>query len=121
MAIAFARRDELAQRLRSARGGRGLSYQRLGSLAGIDPAQALRICRGEFKTLSPNVVRICNALGVELEKEDGRPAALPADGAERRLQAELLETWDRSEADEHRLVELLRLARRFRDAAGAPG
>lgn len=117
MAIAFHDRDKLAARLQSARGRRRLSYQRLGSLAGIDPAQALRICRGEFKTLSPNVVRICNALDVELDAPDPRGPVLAASPPERRLKEELLATWDRSEADGDRLIELLRLARRFKTAS----
>lgn len=40
----------------------------LGRLANVHPSQVGRICTGEFKTISNNVVQICKILRVKVPK-----------------------------------------------------
>lgn len=47
---------------------RRLSYADLARLSDVDPSQASRICKGEFKTFSNNVVQICRVLGVKVPR-----------------------------------------------------
>lgn len=84
----------------------GLSYSEIGRVAGVHPSQVSRICRGEFRTLSHNVVQVCRALGVEVETVS---LDMPTeDPLARRLERSVLEVWDRTPADAERLVRFLR-------------
>lgn len=47
-----------------------LSKADLGRIANVHPSQVGRICTGNFKTISNNVVQICKVLKVEVPKVD---------------------------------------------------
>jgi len=47
-----------------------LSKADLGRLANVHPSQVGRICTGDFKTISNNVVQICKVLKVRVPKVD---------------------------------------------------
>lgn len=64
------------------------------------------ICKGEFKTASANLMQVCTVLGV-------RSQHLPVDTAvedahRQRLEAGVLEIWDRTPQDARRILKLLR-------------
>ena len=44
----------------------GLTYSELASKTGIHPSQVSRICHGEFKTRSANVLKVCTELGIKV-------------------------------------------------------
>ena len=111
MAFHYAHVSALAEEMRSKRVQRDLSFDELGTLAGMDRSQAFRICTGRFKTLNPGVLRICSALGIHpranghaiQQIDDGNFAAM--------LSAEVLAAWDRTEAGAMRLRRILRALR----------
>jgi transcriptional regulator with XRE-family HTH domain len=65
--------SELQKRIARARTKRNLSYADLAKMAHVHASQVSRICAGNFKTFSNNVVQICKILKVKvprLEEED---------------------------------------------------
>lgn len=108
MAKRYEHVSALAQEIAARRQEQALSFEKLGLLAGVDVAQAFRICRGEFKTLNPSVLKICKALGIQ-PKADGM-VLQPAGGSatEAMLSAEVLTAWDRTEAGAELLKRVLR-------------
>lgn len=96
--------EKVRKSLRDAVAASGTSYAAISKLSGVDESQVSRICRGQFKRLSENVVQICIALGVPMKS----PVALSGTGAEQRLQAEILRVWDGTEEGALRLVRFLR-------------
>ncbi|MBV5268591.1 MAG: helix-turn-helix transcriptional regulator [Afipia sp.] len=44
----------------------GKSYAEIGRIAGVHGSQVSRICKGEFETLSQNVVQVCKVLGLPM-------------------------------------------------------
>lgn len=58
-------RQIFACRIRQARKDSALSISALATLAKVDPGQTSRILDGKFRTVSGNVMQICNVLGVD--------------------------------------------------------
>ena len=83
----------------------GLSFSEIGRIADVHASQVSRICRGEFRTLSHNVVQVCMALGLKGEGLGGPPSADEILAG--RLKAGILELWDRTPEDAERLIRLL--------------
>ena len=81
-----------------------LNYSQIGEKSGVHPSQVSRICRGEFKTLSQNVVRICSTLGLSIT---GFIDAERADPAAARLISGVMAVWKGTEADAERIVAFL--------------
>jgi len=65
----------LKRDIAEARRKRVLRIADIGRMANVDASQVSRVVRGDFKTISSNVVQICKVLGLELET-----LAAPADG-----------------------------------------
>ena len=64
---------DLHKRISRARSEMELSHAELGKMAEVHASQVSRICAGEFKTFSNNVVQICKVLRVKvprLEEEE---------------------------------------------------
>lgn len=81
------------------------TYTDIGASTDIHPSQVSRICRGQFRTLSHNVVRVCRELGVEVETVGlDSPSQDPA---VQRLMRSLLEIWNQTPADAKRLTRFL--------------
>lgn len=59
---------ELHKRISTKYAESKLSKADLGRLANVHPSQAGRICAGDFKTISNNVVQICKVLKVNVPK-----------------------------------------------------
>ena len=58
--------DKLSVSIENARAARGLNYSQLAEISNVNQGQISRICHGKFKTISQNVMQICNTLGVSL-------------------------------------------------------
>ena len=97
--------EKLAGRLRSARKRQRLTDTEIGRLAGVHPSQVGRICAGEFRTLSHNVVQVCRILGIDLatvaKARDKRDAAWA------KLEASVRRLWDKSPEGASKLARLL--------------
>lgn len=111
MARRYRHVETLAAKIDAARESRGLTYDQLGAVAGIDVGQTWRICKAKFATLNPGVLKICNALGVRPEIDGLVVPDVGADGAEAKLAAEVVAAWDRTEAGARLLTRVLRALR----------
>jgi len=60
----------LRQRISRARLKSKLSQADLAQMANVHASQVSRICAGQFKTFSANVVQICNILKVKIPRLD---------------------------------------------------
>lgn len=97
----------------------GLSYSEIARAADVNVSQTSRICRGQFKTVSQNVVQICKALGLKMElPQDGLPTSNPHF---RRLQKGLYKLWDQTPEDADRLLQLLMQLAEIRQATNQTG
>lgn len=105
MKLSHMEREDLVRRLSEARGRTGVSDAEIGRRSGVHASQVGRICRGEFRTASNNVVQVCKVLGLPLERI-ADPAA--GDAAWLRLTASMREAWDRTPQGAETLVRLLR-------------
>ena len=101
--------DSTIARLRleiaSAYARRGLTKAEIGRATRVDPGQVSRICRGQFKTISNNVVQICKLLGLKVES-----VALPPEEASpswMRLKASMRQIWDQAPEGAERIARLL--------------
>lgn len=111
MAQRYSHASSLAAQISARRQKRALSFEQLGLLAGVDGSQVFRICRGDFKTLNPSVLKICNALGIQpLAEGLAIPAPQVGDHAAM-LSAEVLAAWDRTDAGAKKLKRVLRALR----------
>ncbi|OCJ32662.1 helix-turn-helix domain-containing protein [Agrobacterium tumefaciens] len=91
--------ETLAARIEARRLVLDHSYSDIARKTGVNQAQVSRICRGEFKTRSSNVMQICMFLGIDSGSEE------PEDLA--RLREAVLKLWDGSTADAERITRLL--------------
>lgn len=98
-------RDQIAKR----RSESGFKIIHIARAAGIDPGQASRICRGDFRTMSNSVVQICNILEIDVTAHVRHTAQL--DG---RLVAGLMDLWDGTPEDSARLSVLFTQLAQFR-------
>jgi transcriptional regulator with XRE-family HTH domain len=97
---------KLTAQISAAYSRRGLSFSEIGRACGVHSSQVSRICRGEFKTLSYNVVQVCKVLGLELETLKVEEPALSA--LRQRLERSVLEVWDETPEDAERIAAFLR-------------
>ena len=96
--------EELCRRLRFALEKQRLTAAEIGRLAGVHPSQVGRICRGEFRTMSHNVVEICRVLG--LDPNAARPAT-KRDAAWAQVERNLRELWEESPDRARRMAKLM--------------
>ena len=114
MAKPYSHRAPLAVDLESARKAKGLSYAQLARAAEIDTAQSMRICNGDFVTLSANVLKLCRALDVAPLSDGLRLPIVGASPSAARLHSEIFAAWDETPEGAESLIALLRAARRIR-------
>jgi hypothetical protein len=103
-------REKLAELIRKRRDKSGFSNSEIASVAGVDPGQTSRILDGQFRTVSGNVLRICNALGFNPHAEapaepTGKQARKSAAWA--KLEASVRRAWDETPQDADRLVAVI--------------
>jgi transcriptional regulator with XRE-family HTH domain len=95
--------EDVRRRLRSALKKQRLTVTEIGRLAGVHPSQVGRICGGEFRTMSHNVVEVCRVLGLD-------PAAKPAsksDAAWALLERDLQKLWEVSPDRARQMARLM--------------
>jgi len=96
--------EDVRRRLRSALKKQRLTVTEIGRLAGVHPSQVGRICRGEFRTMSHNVVEVCRVLG--LDPAVAKPAT-ESDAAWARLESNLRDLWEDSPDRARRMAKLM--------------
>ncbi|WP_372090822.1 helix-turn-helix domain-containing protein [Tistrella mobilis] len=97
--------SDLKAKLTEARSQKGLSWAEIGRISGVHQSQVSRICAGEFKTFSHNVVQVCKALGVSIPRlepvlEDAAPEWAAAQSCMRRI-------WDETPEGAKTIAKLL--------------
>ncbi|AJP70709.1 helix-turn-helix domain-containing protein [Sphingomonas hengshuiensis] len=96
--------------IRRRRAKTSLSNAELAAIASVDPGQTSRILDGQFRTVSGNVLRICNALGINPHGEDDDDAA-PKEVRKRaawaKLEASVRRAWDQTPQGAERLVAVI--------------
>lgn len=103
-------REKLAGLIRKRRAKSSLSNAELAAAAGVDAGQTSRILDGQFRTVSGNVLRICNVLGVDphnAEEEDPTPRQVRKRAAWARLEASVRRAWDETPQGADRLVAVI--------------
>lgn len=105
MKMEEANRKELARRIAAQRTELRLKISDLARLANVDASQVSRICAGDFRTLSSNVVQICRVLGLSVEAVD--PPKSLDDAAWSRLEAAVRGAWDQTPSGADKLVNVM--------------
>src|SRR3546814_19182577 len=59
--------EALRGQIAKARADSSLSDAEIAQISRVHPSQVSRICRGSFRTISNNVVQICNVLEVPMQ------------------------------------------------------
>lgn len=93
MKLSRAEIDDVRIRLRSALEKQRLTVTEIGRLARVHPSQVGRICRGEFRTMSHNVMEVCRVLGVD--PAGARPST-KSDATWALLERDLRTLWEES-------------------------
>ena len=101
--------QKFKENLRSARKSSGRTLDEIGILADVHPSQVSRICNGQFKTITQNVMQICKALRVKVPgitvastRSDTGPATPWP-----RLEESLNRLWDGTPEGMERIATLL--------------
>jgi transcriptional regulator with XRE-family HTH domain len=94
---------DLRKRLQFALEKQQLTAVDIGRLAGVHPSQVGRICRGEFRTMSHNVMEVCRVLGVDAAAQ---PAS-ESDAAWALLERNLQKLWEESPDRARRMAKLM--------------
>ena len=97
--------EDLRQRITSRYETDGRSYAEIGRLAGVHASQVGRICSGQFRTISTNLVQICRVLGVEVETVTLRSGQ--GDASWGQLEVSLRNLWDETPAGARRIAKIL--------------
>lgn len=97
--------DSLRTRIATARAADASTDALIGEISGVHPSQVGRICRGEFKTISHNVVQVCKALGLKMESAALREAG--DDLGWLKLESSLRNLWDETPEGADRIARVL--------------
>lgn len=97
--------SDLKAKIAEVQSQKGLSWAQLGRISSVHPSQVGRICSGQFKTFSHNVVQVCKALGVSVPRlepliEDTAPEWAAAQSSMRRI-------WDETPEGAKTITKLL--------------
>lgn len=102
--------EYLAGRIRQAREKSALSNSELAALAQVDPSQTSRILAGRFRTVSGNVMQICNVLGVDPHSDAAEEPTLRQArkrAAWAKLKASVRRAWDETPQGAERLARVI--------------
>ena len=95
----------LKQRIADANAESPLSRAEIGEICDVHPSQVSRICRGDFKTISYNVVQVCTALGLEVETV--KVPATKEDASWSKIEASARSIWDNSAEGADKIARIL--------------
>ena len=104
MKLSRADIEEVRRQLHSAVKNQHLTVAEIGRVAGVHPSQVGRICRGEFRTMSHNVVQVCRALGLD---PMAARRATEMDAAWAQLERDLTKLWEDSPDRAREMARLL--------------
>jgi transcriptional regulator with XRE-family HTH domain len=91
---------KLAAALQSRRAELRISYGKIAAATDVHPSQVSRICRGEFTTITGNVMQICKRLGVDpasaelLESHEGQISTFAEEMLKRKIAECVGILWD---------------------------
>jgi hypothetical protein len=97
--------SELKKRIALAERRSGRSRAEIGRLCQVHSSQVSRICDGEFRTISHNVVQVCRVLGLKLETVAA--SATQQDVSWSRLEASVRKLWDQTPEGAEKMAKLL--------------
>lgn len=104
-------RANLAARIVRARQICGLTNAEIALKASVDPGQTSRILAGRFRTISGNVLQICNVLGFDAQvdgmRSDASSRSTSTEVAWARLEASVRRAWDETPAGAERLARVI--------------
>lgn len=101
----------LKRRIAKAAAKEGLSYAKIAGICGVHSSQVSRICRGEFRTISQNVLQVCSVLELSVPLAT---IGTPSDRGWRQVEASARRLWEASDRDSDRLTRLLEVIGAFR-------
>lgn len=110
-------REKLIRRIKRRRRKSALSNAEIAALARVDPGQTSRILDGGFLTVSGNVLRICNVLGVDPHTDEASDPTLVQvrkRAAWAKLEASMRRAWDETPQGADRLVAVIDAVARVR-------
>jgi hypothetical protein len=97
--------DYLKRRIANAVSESRLNRREIGETSDVHPSQVSRICRGDFKTISHNVVQVCKTLGIAIDR-----ISIPAgveDASWSRIEASARSVWDKSPEGAEKIARIL--------------
>jgi predicted XRE-type DNA-binding protein len=112
MTLGADARDKLVKAIRTRIEQSGLNSTEIAQKSGVHQSQVSRICRGEFKTASFNVMQICKFLGIDGDVAEGFTPT--GDFNQKRIESGAIAIWDRTPEDAERIVRLLKDLANFR-------
>lgn len=110
MKLSHEERKRLAWAIRGRHRDFSLSNGQIAALASVDPGQTSRILDGKFQTVSGNVLRICNVLGVDPNApgaDEPSPEQVRRQVAWAKLKASMRRAWDETPQGADRLVAVI--------------
>lgn len=96
---------ELKRRIAKAESEKSLTRAEIGQISRVHASQVSRVCRGDFKTISQNVVQICRALGLEVETVE--VPATKQDASWSKIEASARSIWDNSPESADKIARIL--------------
>jgi len=108
-------RRKLAAEIQTRISESGVKQAEIALNTAVNIGQVSRICRGQFKTASHNLMQICNFLNVKFDD-----LGKPDDGVvhRKRLERSVLTIWDQTPEDAERIVRLLNQIAALRGMGG---
>ena len=97
---------DIRRRIKQASAETSLSHAEIGRISRVHPSQVSRICRGDFKTISHNVVQVCRALGLKSESVAARPTTKDASWS--KLEASVRSIWDNTPEGAEKIARVLK-------------
>ena len=94
----------LKDRIAEANAEMGSTRSFLSKKSGVHASQVSRICRGDFKTISHNVVQVCKALGLKVAFME---ESSPPDADWSKVQASARRLWEKSDKNADQISKLL--------------
>ena len=104
MKLSRADIEDVRRRLRFALKKQQLTVTEVGRLASVHPSQVGRICRGDFRTMSYNVVQVCRVLGISA---DAAKPATKSDASWALVERNLKQLWEDSPDRAKRMTRLM--------------
>jgi len=96
---------DLRRRIARANAKGPLTRVELAKISRVHPSQVSRICRGDFRTISHNVVQVCTALGLELQTV--KSSATKKDASWSKIEARVRSIWDNTPEGAEKIARVL--------------